>query len=787
MFKNYFKMTLRNFKKNKGYSFINISGLAIGMACCILILLWVQDELSYDRFHKNSSDLYRVLIEDRFPDGRTNRYGVAPTPLGPAFKAEFPEVVNATRYRRLGRMAVKFGENYFNENYFVFVDPSFFQVFTFPFLEGDPGAALSKPGNIVITESMAKKYFGDLNPLGKTLNINNQFDFTVTGVTKDVPPNSHFTYDFLVPYENIKLYGRDVNDWTDVGTYTFLQMQKNVNPDEFTAKIRQYIKKRTPESITELLVQPITDIHLHSQNIFGMGGDGDIKYVYIFSLIALFVLLIACINFMNLTTARSGKRSREVGMRKVTGATKKDLIFQFFGESLWLSFTALLLAVVLVILLLPTFSTLSGKQFSANLLTQTGILLWMVVIALFTGVIAGIYPALYLSSFQPVEVLKGGALSSAGKGKSILRKILVVTQFTISIILITGTLVVYHQLNFMRNQSLGYDKDHLFYINMPGNLAQKYDAIRNELLTSANIADVTSASDLPHQVRISTHGADWEGKNPTEQVEMKLLYVGYDFPNTLQLQMAQGRFFSKEFSTDKNAYILNETAIKAMGMESPLGKWFQFNEKGPIVGIVKDFHFASLHQTILPLIMVLAPEQATHFIIRIKSRNVPDTIDFIKEKWAKLAPGFPLEFGFVDELIDNLYRGEQRIGEIFRYFTILSILISCLGLFGLASFMAEQRSKEIGIRKVMGATIKGIVYLLSKEFVKWVIIANIIAWPITYIFMKQWLQNFAYRIPLGIGSFLFAGILAVLIALVTVGYQTVKAASANPIKSLKYE
>ncbi|MGD2088859.1 MAG: ABC transporter permease [Candidatus Aminicenantes bacterium] len=786
MFKNYFKILVRNWQRNKGYSMINISGLAIGMVCCILVLLWVRDELSFDRFNQNADDIYRVCIEDHFPDGRVNAYGVTPGPLGEALKSEYPEVIDYMRVRVIRSTMVKVGDTTFNEKQFAFADPSIFSIFTFPFLKGDAGNALSNLSSIVLTRSASKKYFGDTDPLGKTLHVDNRFDFKVTGVIEDVPANAHFTFDFVVPYELRKQYGARIDDWGSVGTYTYILLQKDFPYLQLETKIRDYLKKKNPESITELSLQPLTRIHLYSKSILGMGGDGDVRYIYIFSLIAVFVLLIACINFMNLTTARSGKRAQEVGMRKVTGARRKDLILQFFSESVFFSLAALLMALVLVKLLLPAFNILAGKQLTLDFAKDTTMILWLAAIALFTGIISGIYPALVLSSHQPAVILKGA--KTQGKSGAKLRKTLVVTQFTLSIILIISTLLVSHQVNYMRNQDLGFEKEHLVYVNLPGSLIRKYEAIKNEFLANPDIVEVTTASDLPTRVRISTHGANWEGKNPDEMVEIKILYTDHDYLKTLELKTVDGRFFSKDFSTDaKEAFILNESAIKAMGITSPVGKKFEFDRKGSIVGVVKDFHFTSLHHTIQPLMMMISPEKFTHFIIRIKSTHIPETIDFLKDKWANAAAGVPFEYGFVDESIDNLYRAEQRIGTILRYFTFLSIFISCLGLFGLASFMAEQRTREIAVRRVFGAQVQGIIYLLSKEFVKWVILANIIAWPIAYLIMNQWLQNFAYRINIGAGTFIIAGFMALIISLFTVSYQILRAATANPVEALKYE
>ncbi len=517
-----------------------------------------------------------------------------------------------------------------------------------------------------------------------------------------------------------------------------------------------------------------------------MGGDGDIRYIYIFLAVAVFILLIACINFMNLTTARSGKRAREVGMRKVAGARRTDLILQFFSESFFFSIAALLLAIGLVKLLLPSFNVLAGKQITMDFVNHSRMILWLAALAVFTGMISGIYPSLVLSSLQPVDILKTSI--SRGKKGSTFRKVLVVIQFSLSIIFIIGTLLVARQLHHMRSQNLGFDKENLLYVVMPESLAQTYESAKHELSEVPGVTAVTAASDLPTRIRISTHGAVWEGKDPEEMVELKILYTDYDYLKTLGLTIAEGRFLSKEFATDdQEAFILNQSAAKAMGLASPLGKTFEFGRKGTIVGIVQDFHFASLHQAIQPLVMMISPENLTHFILRIKSENIPATIGLLKDKWSRLTSGYPFEYGFVDESIDFLYQVERRVGTIFGCFTSLSIFISCLGLFGLASFITELRTREIAVRRVLGASVPSVIYLLSKEFTKWILFSGIIAWPIAYVVMEKWLGNFAYRITIGAGPFILSAVMVLIISQLTVGYQAIRAATADPVKALKYE
>lgn len=777
---------MRQIKKHKGFSAINISGMTIGLACCILILLWVQDELSFDRFNENADDIYRVYIEDHFPDGRLNAYGVTPGPLGEALKTEYPEVLDYVRVRVSRNTMVKTKESVFNEKEFAFADPSIFDVFTFPFLSGASNTGISDLSSIVITQSASEKYFGKENPLGKILNVDNRFDFTVSGVIGDVPPNSHFSFDFVVPYRVLERYGIKINDWGSIATYTYILLQEDFPYEEFESNIKDYLRKRNPESITELRLQPVTDIHLRSKSIMGMGADGDIRYIYIFLAVAVFVLLIACINFISLTTARACKRAREIGMRKVMGAKRINLVFQFFNESFFYSFFSLLLSLVLVRILLPAFNNLTGKHVSLNFGHNLGIVLLLFALLSFAGLISGIYPSLYLSSFQPVNVLK----ISIGRGKrgASFRKSLVVFQFSFSIIFIIGTLLVVRQLEYMRNRDLGFDKENLLYISLPESLSENYESVKRELKALPGVVAVTAASDLPTRVRISSHGAVWEGKSPDEMVELKILFTDYDYLETLGAAVAEGRFFTKEFSTDdQEAFVLNQSAVKALGLESPVGKMFELGQKGTIVGVVQDFHFSSLHQAIQPLVMRISPERFTHLILRTRSEGIPSTVRSLEDKWKKVMSGYPLEYGFIDESIDNLYRVEKRVGTIFGGFTLLSVFISCLGLFGLASFMAELRTREIAVRKVLGASVLGIVILFSKEFNKWVLLAAFFSWPIAYMVMDSWLANFAYRITIGSGPFIISAAMALVISQLTVSYQTIRAARSNPAESLKYE
>jgi putative ABC transport system permease protein len=782
---NYFKIAFRKIKRQKGYSFINIAGLAIGIACCILILLWVQDELGYDRFHKNVNEIYRVIAEESLPSGEQVQYVPTPPALAPALKEDFTEIVNASRIRPGGRTLVKYGDKLFYEERVIFTEASFFELFTFPFIRGDSKTALSDPFSIVLTEEMAEKYFGEEDPMAKILRIGNQFDFQVTGVIENIPPNSHLRFDFYVPFILLTRFGQDINRWDDNSYYTYVLLQKNVPYQSVKEKISSSIKKHRPVDTHTLDLQPLTRTHLYSNFLFDIGEHGDIKYVFIFSVLASFILIIACINFMNLATARSGHRAKEIGMRKVIGANRKDIIKQYLGESILLSFIALIFAVLLIELFLPAFSSLSGKTLKLDLFSNGQVIFGLIGIAIISGILSGSYPAFFISAFRPVKALKG-VLKTGGKSSSF-RKILVVAQFAITIALIIGTVVVFNQLNFIKNRKLGYEKEHLLYIPLNGEILRKYEAVKNELLKNPNFINVTLSSDLPTDTVHRWGGLDWPGKNPEDSREIYFYTVDFDFVKTFRIEMKEGRDFSINFPTDKSNYIVNEKAASVMGLEKPVGQWFSLRgEKGTIIGVMKDFNFKSVRTEVEPLILRIA-NYYNYMFVRIRPGHTHEAISFLKRNWKSYSPNFPLEYHFLDAQFDNLYLAEHRLGTIFKYFTFLAVFIACLGLLGLAAFMAEQRTKEIGIRKVLGAKVSGIVLMLSKEFAKWVLIANIIAWPVAYFAMSNWLQNFAYRTSIGIWTFVLSAALALTIALLTVSFQAVKAATSNPVDSLRYE
>ena len=779
MIKNYTKITFRNLKRYKFYSFINISGLAIGIACCLIIFLWVQNELGYDRFHKNAGDLYRIVQESP-QGGKVFHINVTPSALGPLLKERYPEIADSARYT-LTRLDMGREEIHFRESV-ALVDGSFLQMFSFTLLEGTPQAALENPYSIVISEEMKKKYFAGEDALGKALRVSDSFDLNVTGVMEDIPKDSHLQFDCLIPFKLLGESGYNMNDWGNNNYSTYIQLKENASSQEVETKISGIIQEHVPRSSSTLHLQPVVRIHLYA-----LGGGGLITYIYIFSGMAIFILLIACINYMNLSTARSANRAREVGIRKVVGANRVQLIKQFMGESIFYAFIALIIGLVILHLLLPTFTQLAGKPLSMDY--SLSMILVLIGLTLFTGILAGVYPALILSSFQAIRTLKG--VLKSRDGSALFRKILVVAQFSLSIFLISGTLFVFQQLDFMMNRELGYNKENILCMPMRGQLFRNYQVFKTSLLENPNIISMARANTTPDikQSSISDYGITWDGREEGDNFPgINIMGVDADYLKTCKMEMAEGRFFSEEFPTDStDSWVINETAAAAMGLESPLGigvYWAEY--KGKIIGVIKDFHFSSLHEEIEPLLMRMNWGM-DNILVRIRSDNMPGTIGFIQKTLKDLLPHYAFEYEFLDTRLENLYTAEQRMEKILIFSTIIAIFISCLGLLGLASFTAEQRTKEIGIRKVLGSTVGGVVFLLSRQFIKWVLVANLIAWPVAYFAVHNWLQNFAIRTRIGWEVFLLSGSLALAISLLTVCYQSVKAALANPVDSLRYE
>ncbi len=807
MINNYFKTAFRNLIKHRGYSFINIIGLAIGMACCLLILMYVNHELSYDNYNEKADRIYRVASEAKF-GGRHYQLAVLPAAAASTFIKEFPEVMDAVRFRRRGSYIIRYKDSFFKERKIVFSDTSFFNVFTVPLLMGDAKTALNNPNTLVMSSEAAKKIFGKKNPVGKTLILDKENEYRVTGVFAKIPENSHFHFDFIASLNSLK--ESDPTNWLSDNFNTYLLLNENADPmaleAKFPAIIKKYfspeIHKVTGKSFEELVksgnislnyyLQPLHEIHLHSDLTAELGTNSDIKYVYLFSAIAFFILIIAAINFMNLSTARSAGRAREVGLRKVMGSQRRQLIYQFLTESIMLSCISMILAVVVINLMLPYFNHLSGKNLLFWSHLNPGLACAMMAIVLITGLLAGLYPAVFISAFKPVNVLSGQARTGVKSG--ILRSILVVFQFTASIILIIGTLVVMNQLNYIQTKKLGFDKERVLILDDTYMIGKQAEVFKNEMLKNRNIKMGTVSGYLPVPSSRNNNAVFPEGELDSKNTtSVQNWSVDHDYIKTMGMKIVAGRNFSRNFPTDSSAVIINRRMAEHFGWENPLGKRIGslLNRKGEkklftVIGVVENFHFESLRNNIAPVILFLR-ESTSMMSFRLSGNDIPGTIKYIKDGWCKFLPGQPFEYTFMDDSFDSLYKSEQRIGSIFASFAVLAIFIGCLGLFGLAAFISEQRTKEIGIRKVLGATVPSIIKLLSREFFILVVLANILAWPIAYILMNNWLQDFAYKASVNWVIFVSAGFISLTIALLTTSYQAVRVALTNPINSIKYE
>jgi len=807
MFKNYLKIAFRNLIRQKGYSFINITGLAIGIASCLLIFLYVQDELSYDRYNEKADRIYRVCIHGIVGSNEFNQT-VTAAPMAQALVNDYPEVEAATRFWNFGYPVLRYKDKVFSEERFFSADSNIFDVFTIPFIEGNPKTALNKPNTLVLTQSMARKYFGDEDPMGKVLNADNRRDYIVTGVVRDVPHNSHFHFDFLASLSTYEV-SRSTR-WLNNNYLTYIVLRKGISPKllekKFPAMVRKYVGPQVQEALGisldqmaangnlyEFYLQPLTDIHLHSHLSFEIEPNGDATYVLIFSIIAIGILLIACINFMNLATARSANRAREVGIRKTLGSNRLQLIRQFLAETIFTSFFAIFFALIFVEMLLPYFNNLAGKNISMHFFDNILVIPALVGLAVFVGIMAGSYPAFFLASFRPVQVLKGNVKS--GNKNPWLRSGLVIFQFAISIILIIGTFIVYNQMQYIQNKNLGFNKEQVVVIEKTDDIGTQIKPFKQELLQNSNVISVSNSSTLPGK----DFGSNVHKVANTSGEETHLLWTLFsdrNFAETYQIKMAEGRFFSPERKTDSMAVVLNQTAVKVLGLTDPIGKDLVQIGSTPersvtfkIIGVTKDFNFQSLHQKIRPLVMKSYGSRGfgRYTSVRIAPGHIKETLAYLEKTWHKFAGAQAFEYVFFDQDFAKIYQSEQRTSQILSVFSILAIFIACLGLFGLASFVTEQRTKEIGIRKSLGASVANITLLLSKEFARWMVLANLVAWPVAFFIMKDWLNNFAYRIDLSIFTFLSATLIAILIALFTVSYQTIKASLTNPVDALRYE
>ncbi len=801
MIRNYLKIALRTIFKQKIYSFINISGLALGMACCILILAYVVDELSFDKFHENAENIYRVATIGKIA-GRTIEVATCPAPMASAMVEDFPEVLNSVRFRGAGNTLFSYGERKFFESGLLYTDNTIFELFSFNLALGDPESALEAPYTIVITQEMAQKYFDGEDPVGKILRMNNNEDFIVTGIIEKPPSNSHIPFNMLASFET--LYKRRAEDmvWYNWNYQTYIELQEGVDWKGFEKKFIGFNEKYIGGFVKSIggeisnFLQPLTSIHLYSNMENELSANSDIRYVYAFTAIAVFILLIACINFMNLSTARSASRAKEVGLRKVVGAERSMLIKQFLGESLLMAVISVLFSLLIVRIASPHFNNLAGREINVNVITSPWMGMGLLGVVLFVGFIAGSYPAFFLSGFRPVSVLKGQIKKGARNSR--LRSILVIFQFAISITLIIGTSIVFNQLNFMRNKRLGFNKEQQMIIPIrDAETSRKAELIKTELFGIEGVESVCGSMKVPGEESFSTSVYFPEGFASDQSVLIESFSIDDDFVETYDIELVEGRNFSKEMSTDReDGILINETAVKRLGWESGVGKKIYQSEdiedpsaRRPltVIGVIKDIHHRSVHHVVEPNLIRFQPDFARRITVKLNAESVSPTMKRIEEKWNTIAPNHPFDYFFLDDYYDGLYRSEVRLGNIFQTFTLFAIIIGCLGLFGLASFAAEQRTKEIGIRKVLGSSVGSIVFLLCKEFVLLVVIANVFAWPIAHLTMKKWLQSFPYQANIHVTTFILAGVLAMIIALLTVSYRAVHAAGINPVEALKYE
>lgn len=781
---NFIKIALRKIKREKGTSFLNIAGLTLGMACFILIVLWVRNELSFDKFHANKDRLFR--IQNKLSSGSyANSLTYA---LPPVLKEKYPEVEEFARVWPWHRSLVKYRDKSFDEENYYLTDPGFFKMFSFPFIHGDPETALQDKYSVVLTQRAAQRYFGDEDPVGKVLYLAaHDADFKVTGVIENIPPNSHLQFDMV---SRVEWLGEDrLARWSEWVAPAYVLLRPGATADSVNSKIagiyREYID---PEYDVEPVLQPLTRVHL-----YWYGRTGNIVEVYIFSIIAVFILVMACINFMNLSTARSTQRAREVGLRKVVGATRFQVMKQFLGESLLFSCLSMVFALLCVWTVLPAFNNFTAKALTLFSGANVSMFLILSLTVLFTGFIAGSYPALFLSSFRPVQTLKNRMTKNSGG--SVFRRILIVFQFTLSAGLIVCTLIVSKQLRYVQKKDLGLNREHVVVLNNNPDLGKRFDAFREELKSMRGVLNVTSAAQMPMQVGQSVP-INWEGNPGKEPVLWAYTMADYDFFETFDMEILQGRSFSKKFPTDeKSACIINETAAKILGVENPIGTSIYFGHMAldpslrnlQVVGVVKDFHYRSMYNTIGPFLFRIYKPYHFYVFVKLDAHQIKEGLKNTKTIFAKYAPDYPFRFEFMDEAFNRQYASDRELRRLFNLFSVLSVIVACLGLFGLASFTAEQKTKEIGIRKVLGARISDIVTLNAKEFLKWIAVANLIAWPLAYYLMMQWLNNFVYKTGIGPGIFLLASGLTLFVVVITISYQTIKAAVANPVDSLRYE
>ena len=805
---NYLKIFIRNLKKNPVYILINILGLSVGMAASILIFIFVQHELSYDNYHQHGDRIFRVSRAWFNPNGEANLHlGHAAPPFGPLLKSDFQgKIEEAVRLMNV-KLVVKEGDDVFEESKFFFSDPEVFKVFSWKLVEGDPSTALTFPDGLVLTQSMAKKYFGDQSAMGEYMEVkigSASMDMQVRGIMEDVPDNSHFQLDFLASMEPVvEFYGGYEAVMKNFGSNsfsTYLLLEEGIDAEDLEAELPAFIDRHIPPSAqgfsasmgTKLFLWPLRDIHLYSNLDSEIELNGSIEYVYIYSAIAVFILLIACINFMNLATARSAKRAMEVGLRKVLGADRPLLVKQFMSETIFMTFIALLLALAMVALSINSFGDFTNKQLEINFLDSPYYILALLFLVIAVGLISGSYPSLFLSGFQPVKVLKG--TYKIGSIHEKLRSFLVIGQFAISIVLIVAVLVVIQQLDFMKDKDLGFEKEEIVVLPAYVEFTDNYEMLRERLISNSGVSEVSLGSRLPSGRLLDAQGAQAEVRGELSPIDVRIadIHVSHSFFKTFEMKIVAGRDFDYNMASDSTeAFILNQSAVRAIGWENEeeaIDKQFLYgNRRGYVVGVVKDFHFESLHQPISPMVFLIPQDRFNEVAIKIRSESKEETLEFLKAEWQAMKPDFPFNYYFVADRFNQQYEAEEKVGTVFGFFAGLAILISVLGLFGLSAYATERRVKEIGIRKVMGASIWGIVSLLGRDFLKLVLIGFILAIPLAYFGMNSWLANFAYKISISWSVFFFAGLVATIIAAVTVSSQSIRAAMINPVDAFKVE
>ncbi|HYC84915.1 MAG TPA: ABC transporter permease, partial [Chryseosolibacter sp.] len=748
MIRNYLLIAFRNILRNKLFSFVNIIGLAFGISSALLIFLWVNDELLVNQFHPNVGRIYSVMENQKYTDGKLYTFSSTPGPMAPFIKEKYPEIERASRYTwEVSNLFAYDDKAFFEPGRYA--DADFLHMFSFSFKAGNRESALVEKSSIVISESMAKKYFGDQDPLGKMLTMNKTTPFTVTGVFYDIGKNSSMRFEYLLPFEFFFDQNKSwLGEWDNNNIRTFIMFSEGVNAEHFASKLKHEVKAHDPETNVELFIHPFKDAYLYGNFENGIQSGGRIDYVRIFFIVAIFVLVIACINFANLATAQATKRAKEVGLRKVIGAVPRQLFKQFMGESFLTVCISAVISLLIVLLLIPVFNEITGKQMGLNLL-DTRIVIMFASIILFTAFVAGSYPAIFVADFKPVQVLKGQL--RAGSKAAVFRKVLVVFQFFLSIVLIISTAVVYRQMQFMQNRDIGFDRDNVFYLWMEGDVNKNFNTFRNRLASLPGIESVTASGQLPIEIGNSTSGLEWEGKDPNERILFSNLNVDFNFIQSMKMEMVEGRPFDPSLVTDSGNYIVNQKAAEKFGFKNgtagqDLTMW---ENKGKIVGVVKDFNFGSLHNPIEPLVLHIEPKWFSCLLVRAKSGETESALRSAETLWKEYATGYPFRYSFLNHDWERFYQSEGQRGKVFNTLAILSIFISCLGLFGLSAFSAERRTKELGIRKVLGASVPGLVQLMNREFATLVIISALIGCPVGYYFMSKWLETYAYHIEIG--------------------------------------